>query len=145
MTVADGPRPTSICDSMIDPEASAFGLAFNSSTSALEEKCSLAGRWIALVLDGGHGTVMVSPPQSSGGMPRSCIWPFTRSRLAPLTSILLMATMSVTWHSARAEPSSVCGMKPSSAATTARRMSVNPGAAGAHLVEERRGRACRGR
>ena len=82
------------------------------------------------------GTVMVSPPQSSGGMPRSCICAFTRSRLAPFTSILLTATMSATlafWMCFSA--SSVCGMKPSSAATTSTAMSVTLGAAGAHLVE----------
>ncbi len=71
------------------------------------------------------GTVIVSPPQSSGAMPRCCICAFTWSRLAPFTSILLTATISATFaFCACASASSVCGMKPSSAATTSTAMSV---------------------
>ena len=71
------------------------------------------------------GTVIVSPPQSSGAMPRCCICAFTWSRLAPFTSILLTATITTTLaFRACSRASSVWGMNPSSAATTRTAMSV---------------------
>ena len=71
------------------------------------------------------GLVMVSPPQSSGVMLRCCICCFTRSRFAPLASTLLIAaTMALACFCANLRASSVCGMKPSSAATTSTATSV---------------------
>ena len=64
-------------------------------------------------------TAIVSPPQSSGAMPFSCICCFTRSMLAPFASILLIATMMALLASlANLSASSVCGLKASSAAIT---------------------------
>ncbi len=67
----------------------------------------------------------VSPPHSSGISPRSESWRFTRSGSAPGLSILLMATTigtlaALAWSMA----SCVCGITPSSAATTNTTMSV---------------------
>src|SRR5207247_4682927 len=71
------------------------------------------------------GTMIVSPPHSSGArpwLPSSC---FTRSGFASDLSILLIATMIGT-SAARAwlMVSTVCGMTPSSAATTSTTLSV---------------------
>ena len=73
----------------------------------------------AFVVARGDGIIMVSPPQSSGMRPCSVSCCFTRSGLAPGLSILLMATMigtsaALAWLIA----STVCGITPSSAATT---------------------------
>ena len=70
-------------------------------------------------------TNIVSPPYSSVTIPYSVSWARTLSGLAPSTSILLTATMIFTpaawaWLTA----SIVCGMTPSSAATTSTAMSV---------------------
>ncbi|MEY3958096.1 MAG: hypothetical protein RJA37_699 [Verrucomicrobiota bacterium] len=71
------------------------------------------------------GLVIVSPPQSSGVMPRCCICCFTRSTFAPLASTLFTAhTMAPACFWANLRASSVCGMKPSSAATTSTATSV---------------------
>ena len=124
MTVASGPRPTSTWDSTIVPLASALGLALSSRTSVWS-KITSRSSLTPVPLTAETGTVIVSPPQSSGAIWRCCIWPLTMSRLAPLTSILFTATSRVTlalrmcWRA-----SSVCGMKPSSAATTRTAMSV---------------------
>ena len=78
----------------------------------------------------------VWPPHSSGISPRSDSSRFTRSAFASGLSTLLMATMIGTpaafaWSIA----SRVCGMTPSSAATTRMTMSVTLRAAGAHQGE----------
>ena len=67
----------------------------------------------------------VSPPQSSGIRPRSASSFLTRSGLALGLSILLIAT-TIGTLAARAWSiaSTVCGMTPSSAATTSTTMSV---------------------
>ncbi len=70
-------------------------------------------------------TNMVSPPYSSGTRPYSVSWPRIFSGLASGLSTLLTATTIGTfaawaWFSA----STVCGMTPSSAATTSTAMSV---------------------
>jgi len=71
------------------------------------------------------GTITVSPPQSSAIRPRSASSFFTRSRLAFGLSILLIAT-TIGTLAARAWSiaSIVCGITPSSAATTRMTMSV---------------------
>ena len=78
-------------------------------------------------------TTMVSPPHASGTSPRSESCCSTRVASASGRSILLTATMigtsaAVAWSMA----SIVCGITPSSAATTSTTMSVACGAAGAH-------------
>ena len=70
-------------------------------------------------------TNSVSPPHSEGTRPRSTIWVRTRFASASSLSILLTATITGTpaalaWSSA----STVCGITPSSAATTSTAMSV---------------------
>ena len=70
-------------------------------------------------------TITVSPPHSSGIKPLSESWRFTRSGCASGLSILLMATMIGTPAARACEiASSVCGIMPSSAATTSTTMSV---------------------
>ena len=71
------------------------------------------------------GTMTVSPPQSSASRPRSASCCLMRSGWASGLSILLIATMigtlaALAWSMA----SSVCGITPSSAATTSTTMSV---------------------
>ncbi len=69
--------------------------------------------------------MMVSPPHSSGTSSSAAKSFFTRSALAPGRSILLMATTSGTLAAlAWATASCVCGMTPSSAATTSTTKSV---------------------
>lgn len=71
------------------------------------------------------GVQRVSPPQSSGAMPRSWSCCFTRSILAPGASILLMATTIGTLaFCANFKASSVWSLNPSSAATTKMAISV---------------------
>ncbi len=71
------------------------------------------------------GTIMVSPPHSSGTRPTSDNSFFTSSGLAFGLSILFRATMMGTWAAlAWAMASRVCGMTPSSAATTSTATSV---------------------
>ncbi len=71
------------------------------------------------------GTMMVSPPHSSGARPWFPSACFTCSGFPSRLSILLIATMIGT-SAARAwlMASTVCGMTPSSAATTSTTMSV---------------------
>ena len=125
-TVAKGPRPRSSLDSITVPSAARFGLAFKSSTSAcrLIASASLSRlrRLVALTC-----TSWVSPPSDSTTI--SCISNScrTRSRFTPSLSILLTATMIGTsaafaWRMA----SIVCGITPSSAATTSTTISVTP-------------------
>ena len=71
-------------------------------------------------------TNMVSPPNSSATSPYSVSWPRTLVGSAPTLSILFTATTTgtsaaVAWLSA----SMVCGITPSSAATTSTAMSVD--------------------
>ena len=65
------------------------------------------------------GTNGTSPPKSSGTTDSATSSPFRRSRLAPGLSILFIATISGTLAAlAWAMASLVCGITPSSAATT---------------------------
>ena len=71
------------------------------------------------------GTMTVWPPQSSGTRFRSDNSRFTRSGSEPGLSILLIATMIGTFAAfAWSIASRVCGMTPSSAATTSTTTSV---------------------
>ncbi len=110
---------------MTVPEASGFGLAFGSA-SASATSSTVSSR-VSMPLRSSAETCTNScvPPQSEGMTSRcdsSCL---TRSGLAPTLSILLTATMNGT-SAARAWSiaSIVCGMTPSSAATTMTATSV---------------------
>ena len=123
-TVATGPRPGSRCDSITEPEAGASGLAFSSSTSASSRMLSSSSSRFSCVF-AETLTKIVSPPQSSGLRPCVASSPLTLSGLAASRSILLTATSIGTsaafaWSIA----SIVCGITPSSAATTMTTMSV---------------------
>ena len=123
--VATGPRPLSSIASMTTPEALPSAMASSSSTS----DCStIASRSLSTPspVSAESGMNCVSPPQSSEMT--SC-WESsfrTRSGSASSLSILLTATIIGT-PAARAcwMPSTVCGMTPSSAATTSTTMSVD--------------------
>ena len=121
-TVHTGPRPLSSLASITTPW---LGLAFNSITSATSKifssKSSIPWRCLA-----DTGTIITSPPHSSGNKPCSANCCLTWSGLAPGLSILLMATIIGTladfaWLIA----SIVCGITPSSAATTNTAISVD--------------------
>ena len=123
-TVATGPRPRSSLASSTVPDALRLALAFSSRMSAESRIISSSwSRFSRFFAD--TGTVTVLPPQSSGTRPSSASSRLTLSGLAPGLSILLMATTIGTlaaraWSAA----SLVCGITPSSAATTSTTMSV---------------------
>ena len=122
--VATGPLPLSRRPSTTRPRAGASIGAFSSSTSACSSTCSSSASIPAPVL-ADTGTNGDSPPYSSGttcSATSSCV---TRSTLPPGLSILLIATTSGTPAAfAWAIASFVCGITPSSAATTRMTMSV---------------------
>ena len=124
MSVTTGPRPGSSRDSITNPLASASGLARSSWISAsVTSVSSRSSRFWCVLAD--TSTNSVSPPQSAGVRPCWASSPRTRFGSAPSLSILLTATMTGTsaafaWSIA----STVCGMTPSSAATTITAMSV---------------------
>ena len=100
------------------------GLALRSCMSATSRIISSSRSRFVFVL-AETGTMTVSPPQSSASRPRSASCCLTRSGWASGLSILLIATMigtsaALAWSMA----SSVCGITPSSAATTSTTMSV---------------------
>ena len=123
-SVATGPRPLSSRASMTTPLAGTPTGALSSSTSACRSSCSSSSS-TPLPVFAETSTMGESPPYSSGTTPwlrSSCL---TFSGLASCLSILLIATTSGTsaalaWLIA----STVCGMTPSSAATTRTTMSV---------------------
>ncbi len=123
-TVTTGPRPGSSLDSITVPDASAPAFAFSSSRSVttwiVSSSVSRPSCVFALT-----STNSISPPHSDGCRPCWVISVRTRSGCAPSLSILLTATMIGTsaafaWSIA----SSVCGLTPSSAATTITARSV---------------------
>ncbi|MNW48965.1 hypothetical protein D3C74_263590 [compost metagenome] len=122
---ATGPRDLSSSASMTAPRARLSGLALYSLTSAtsriISSKPSNPSFCFAETL-----TKIVSPPHSSGTSPYSVNSCFTLSGLASGLSILFTATMignpaALAWFTA----STVCGITPSSAATTMIVISVN--------------------
>ena len=122
--VATGPFPLSSSASITRPLALLFGFAFNSPTSAVRRIISRRLSMPSPVC-ADTGAKMVLPPQSSGISSYSDNSCFTLSIFALGLSILLMATMISTpaafaWLIA----STVCGITPSSAATTKMAMSV---------------------
>ena len=124
-TVATGPRPTSRLASSTMPLARPCGLAVSSSSSATTSSCSSRSS-TPRFCSADISTVIVSPPHDSGTRPcsDSCVHaPAAGSALS--RSILLIATTigtsaALAWLMA----SIVCGMTPSSAATTSTTMSV---------------------
>ena len=123
--VATVPRPWSSRDSMIGPEASAFGFAVSSSSasatsSTFSSKSSRPSLCLAETSEN-----CVEPPHSSGWRPSAASSLRTRSALASGRSILFTAT-TIGTSAARAWEidSRVCGITPSSAATTSTAMSV---------------------
>ena len=119
------PRPFSMCASITKPSAGTSVSAFSSSISAtnntISSNLSIFSPVLALI-----GTIIVSPPHSSGFSwysLASCA--LTRSTLAPSLSILLIAT-TILALALRANliASTVCGITPSSAATTITTTSV---------------------
>ena len=124
MTVEVAPLPCSSWLSMMTPSTEDFGLAFSSIISACNRTSSKSLSMFS-PLSAETGVHSTSPPQSSEVIPRFCICCFTRSTFAPLASILFMATtIGTPAFCAKLSASSVCGMKPSSAATTRMAMSV---------------------
>src|SRR5438876_1223937 len=117
-TVATGPRERSSRDSRTTPDARDEGSDFRSSMSAdrriISRRSSIPVFCLAETC-----TDTTSPPQSSTRRPWSASCFFTRSRLAPGLSILLIAT-TIGTPAARAwcMASVVWGITPSSAATT---------------------------
>ena len=123
-TVATAPRPRSTLASSTQPTAGASCTALSSSTSACNRSDSSNFSMPSPVF-AETGTKMFSPPHSSAITP-SCDSSFlTFSGSASCLSILLTATTIGTpaafacWMA-----SLVCGMTPSSAATTRTTMSV---------------------
>ena len=109
---------------MTKPDAAVSGLAFSSWISAsVTSVSSSSSRFWCVFAE--TSTNSVSPPQSAGVRPCWASSPRTRFGSAPSLSILLTATITGTpaafaWSIA----STVCGITPSSAATTITAMSV---------------------
>ena len=122
--VATAPFPLSSSASITRPRAARFGFAFSSITSAVRRIISRSS-WIPSFVCADTGTKIVLPPQSSGISSYSVSSCFTRSILALGLSILLMATIiSIPAAFAWLIASIVCGITPSSAATTRIAISV---------------------
>ena len=110
---------------MIGPDASAFGFAFSSS-SASATSSTFSSRSSRLCFSSPRRSAnCVVPPHSSGCRPSAASSPRTLSGFASGRSILFTAT-TIGTSAARAWEidSFVCGMTPSSAATTSTAMSV---------------------
>ncbi len=123
-TVATGPRPRSSLASSTVPVAERAGFAFTSCKSATRQIISISRlRFVFCLAETSTKTVV--PPHASGTRPRSASCFFTRSGMASGLSTLFTATMIGTLAAfAWSMASSVCGMTPSSAATTSTTMSV---------------------
>ena len=110
---------------MTAPDASGFGLAFGSASASATSRTVSSSVSMPVPSRAETFTNSWVPPHSEGMTSRwesSCL---TRSGLAPVLSTLLTATMNGT-SAARAWSiaSIVCGMTPSSAATTMTATSV---------------------
>ena len=123
-TVMIGPRPLSRRASMTAPLAARFGLAFSSCTSARMTRFS-SRLSIPIPVLAEMGQMIVSPPHSSLTRSYSVSCCLILSGFAPTVSILLMATTTgIPAAFAWLMLSTVCGMMPSSAATTRIAISV---------------------
>ena len=122
--VATGPRPRSSFASSTVPDALRFGFALSSPMSVTSRIISSSRSRFCFFL-AETSTMTVVPPQSSGTRPSSASSRLTWSGLAPGLSILLIATMIGTFAAfAWSIASLVCGITPSSAATTSTTTSV---------------------
>ena len=110
---------------MIGPDASAFGFAVSSSSASATSSTfsSSSSRFCFAFAETSANCVV--PPHSSGCRPSAASSLLTRSGFASGRSILLTATTIGTSAARACEiDSRVCGMTPSSAATTSTAMSV---------------------
>ena len=110
---------------MTTPDASASGFARRSSSASATSRIfsSRSSRFSFCFAETAENCVV--PPQSSGCSPSAASSLFTRSTFASGMSILLTATTIGTSAARACEIDSfVCGMTPSSAATTSTAMSV---------------------
>src|SRR5262249_47060830 len=123
-TVATGPRPRSSLASITVPSAGRFGLALRSRISDCKPMVSSSRSMLSfLVAD--TSTSSTCPPSDSTCTSCCSNSVRTRSGLASGRSILLIATIIGTFAAlAWLMASTVCGMTPSSAATTSTTMSV---------------------
>ena len=123
-TVATGPRPLSSSASMIVPTADAFGLALRSWRSATSRIISSSPS--ILIFDRAEtSTEGTSPPYSSTITSAAASCSLIRPGFAVGRSILLIATIIGTPAAFTcAMASRVCGITPSSAATTSTTISV---------------------
>ena len=122
--VATAPRPLSSLASRTTPDARRVGLALRSRISAwsntVSNNVSRFSRFLAET-----STISVSPPQSVGCSPSTARPCLTLSTFAPGLSILFIATIIGTPAAFECSTAStVCGITPSSAATTRITMSV---------------------
>ena len=123
-TVATGPRPLSRKDSMTAPLAIPLRTAFSSRTSACSRIASSRSS-MPVPAFAETWTNWLSPPHSSGRMPYWDSSFFTRSGSASGLSILFTATTTGTCAALACWIASiVCGITPSSAATTRTTISV---------------------
>ena len=123
-SVATGPLPLSSLASTTVPLASLSGLALSSLTSATRRMFSRSSS-IPIPVFAETGTAITSPPHSSTTRDCSVSCCLTLSGSAPSLSILLIATIIETPAAfAWLIDSIVCGMIPSSAATTRIAISV---------------------
>ena len=122
--VATAPRPLSSFASRTTPEARRVGLAFSSKISACNNTVSRrVSRFSCFFAE--TGTISTSPPQSVGCKPRPANPCLTLSGFASGLSILLIATIIGTPAALECSTAStVCGITPSSAATTRITISV---------------------
>ena len=122
--VATAPRPLSSLASRTTPDARRVGLAFRARISAWSRTVSSkVSRFVRCLAE--TSTISVSPPHSVGCKPSPAKPFLTLSIFAPGLSILLIATMIGTPAAFECSTASiVCGMTPSSAATTKTTMSV---------------------
>ena len=122
--VAMTPLVRSNLPSITVPKVLPAGLAWISVSSATREIASNKSSSPSWVL-AETGIIMASPPHSSGVRSSSANCCFTNSGLALGRSILFRATMmGIPAARAWSKASRVCGITPSSAATTSTAMSV---------------------
>ena len=133
--VATGPRPRSRCASRTVPRAGPSGSPFSSARSATTRIVSSSVSRLSFALRRDVDELVVAAPL---GRDHAVLGELGADPvgLASSLSILLTATTigtsaALAWSSA----SSVCGITPSSAATTSTTMSVTLRAAGAHRGE----------
>ena len=110
---------------MATPRASVVGFASRVRAASAVSSTASSSSWMPLRCLAEMSTNMTSPPYSSATRPYSVSWERILSGFAPSLSILLTATtIGTSAACAWLMASTVCGMTPSSAATTRIAMSV---------------------